>query len=126
MTTIEFFRIVAPEFSGESDATVNQFIALAPSFINVNLYADDSLNLALALKTASLMLARKNSASGQSSGGELLSEKEGDLQRSYGAAIGKNDGLDIYMQQLRDLNMNLGINQYSASTTRMADLVPSL
>ena len=125
MTALTTFRLIAPEFSGETDETVSQFIALAPSFINVNLYGD-SLDLAIALKAASLMLARKNSASGQSGGAELLMEKEGDLQRSYGAATGNNDGLDIYMQQLRDLNMNLGINQYSGSMTRMADWVPSL
>lgn len=125
MTALTTFRLIAPEFSGEDDATVNQFIALAPSFINVNLYGD-SLDLAIALKAASLMLARKNSASGQSSGGELLMEKEGDLQRTYGASTGNNDGLDIYMQQLRDLNMNLGVNQYSGALTRMADWVPSL
>ena len=125
MTALTTFRLIAPEFSGETDETVSQFISLAPSFINVNLYGD-SLDLAIALKAASLMLARKNSASGQSGGAELLMEKEGDLQRSYGAATGKNDGLDIYMQQLRDLNINLGINQYGGAMTRMADWVPAL
>ena len=125
MTALTTFRLIAPEFSGEDDATVNQFIALAPSFINVSLYGD-SLDLAIALKAASLMLARKNSSLGQSSGSELTMEKEGDLQRSYGASKGKNDGLDLYMQQLRDLNINLSINQYSGAMTRMADWVPSL
>jgi hypothetical protein len=126
MSQIETFRLIAPEFADETEATVNQFLALALNFVNVNLYPAESVDLAIALKAASMMLARKNSALGQSSGGELLMEKEGDLQRTYGASTGNNDGLDIYMQQLRDLNMNLGVNQYSCALTRMADWVPSL
>lgn len=126
MTQLSTFRLIAPEFAGESDATVNEFLVLAPLFITLSNYAIASQDLAVALKAASLMLARKNSASGQSSGGELLSEKEGDLQRSYGAAKGQNDGLDLYMQQLRDLELMNGVSRSSASLTRMADLVPSL
>lgn len=126
MTALTVFRTLAPEFAAESDATVNEFLALAPSFVNVALYPAESADIAIALKAASLMLARKNSASGQSSGGELIREREGDLERSYGAASSKNDGLDIYAQQLRDLTLAAGVNQYSASITRMADSIPAL
>jgi hypothetical protein len=126
MTALTVFRTLAPEFAAESDATVNEFLALSPSFVNVALYPAESADIAIALKAASLMLARKNSASGQSSGGELIREREGDLERSYGAASSKNDGLDIYAQQLRDLTLAAGVNQYSASITRMADSIPAL
>jgi hypothetical protein len=126
MTALTTFRLLAPEFAGETDPTVNQFLALAPSFVNLALYTGEAVDIATALKAASLMLARKNSGSGQSSGGELSMEKEGDLQRSYGTSPKMNEGLDLYMQQLRDLNMALGINQYSGALTRMADQVPAL
>ena len=126
MSALTKFRLLAPEFSGELDATVNEFLAIAPNFVNLALYTGEAVDIATALKAASLMLARKNSATGQSSGGEVSMEKEGDLSRSYGAASKFNEGLDIYMQQLRDLNLTLGINQYGAALTRMADLVPPL
>ena len=126
MSALPKFRLLAPEFSGELDATVNEFLAIAPNFVNLALYTGEAVDIATALKAASLMLARKNSATGQSSGGEVSMEKEGDLSRSYGAASKFNEGLDIYMQQLRDLNLALGINQYGAALTRMADLVPAL
>lgn len=126
MSALTKFRLLAPEFSGELDATVNQFLALAPSFVNLALYTGEAVDIATALKAASLMLAQKNSATGQSSGGELTMEREGDLSRSYGASTKFNEGLDIYAQQLRDLNLALGINQYGAAVTRMADVVPAL
>ena len=126
MTALSNFRLLAPEFAGEVDSTVNQFLALAPNFINLALYTGDAIDIATALKAASLMLTQKNSATGQSSGRELTMEKEGDLSRSYGASSKFNEGLDIYAQQLRDLSMSLGINQYSGAITRMADWVPSL
>lgn len=121
MTALTTFRLIAPEFSGENDATVNQFIALAPSFINVNLYSD-SLDLAIALKAASLMLARKKSASGQSSGGELLMEKEGDLQRSYSAGssssiLGSKNQYELMLDRL-SLSIGFGgVTRYGISGT---------
>lgn len=124
--SLETFRLIAPEFAGESDATVNSMLTMAALYVNLDLYPVASQDLAQSLKAASLMLSRKNSANGQSSGGELLSEKEGDLQRSYGAATGQNEGMDIYAQQLRDLELASGLNRYSASVTRMADQVPGL
>lgn len=126
MSALTKFRLLAPEFAAELDATVNEFLALAPSFVNLSLYTGEAADIATALKAASLMLARKNSATGNSSGGEVTMEKEGDLSRSYGAASKFNEGLDMYAQQLRDLNLTLGINQYGAGLTRMADLVPAL
>ena len=124
--SLETFRLIAPEFASESDVTVNAMLTMASLYINLAIYPSESQDLVKSLKAASLMLARKNSGSGQSSGGELLSEKEGDLQRSYGAATGNNDGLDIYMQQLRDLQFACGLNAFSGSLTRMADQVPGL
>ena len=126
MTALTKFRLLAPEFTGEPDATVNELLSLAQSFVNLSLYQGEAVDIATALKAASLMLARKNSATGQSGGGEVSMEKEGDLSRSYGKSSKFNEGMDIYMRQLRDLNLTLGINQYGAALTRMADWVPAL
>lgn len=103
-TQLEVFRIVAPEFSGELDATVQAFLDLAPLYINPEIYPVESRGLALVLKAASLMYQRKRSASGSSSGGAILEEKEGDLMRKYGATGKNGETLDIYEQQLRELS----------------------
>ena len=98
-TSLEYFRIIAPEFSTELDVTVNAFITLAADFIDSTQYTN--ANLVLAYMAASLMYQQKQSSSGQSSGLDLTMEKEGDLQRSYGAS-NSTSGMtkDIYQQQL--------------------------
>lgn len=103
-TQLEVFRIVAPEFAGETDITVQAFLDLAPLYINPEIYPVESRGLALVLKAASLMLNRTRSASGSSSGGALLEEKEGDLMRKYGASNKNGATIDIYEQQLLQLS----------------------
>lgn len=120
MTALTNFRLIAPEFSSESDETVNSFIALASIFIHYEAFAD--ADLATALKSASLMLVRKNSASGASEG-VITMEKEGDLQRSYSEST-LNNGADIYQKMLNDLAIASGIG--FGGITRMADMTPSL
>ena len=97
-TSLEYFRIIAPEFSTELDSTVNAFITLSSDFIDATQYTN--ANLALAYMAASLMYQQKQSASGQSSGLDLTMEKEGDLQRSYGKNSSSTMTKDIYQQQL--------------------------
>lgn len=99
-TSLEYFRIVAPEFASELDATVNAFITLAADFIDASLYTN--ANLALAYMAASLMYQQKQSASGQSSGLDLKREREGDLEREYGVSTSSSNAMakDIYQQQL--------------------------
>ena len=107
MTPLQYFRIVAPEFSAVLDADVNAFLTMAPLFIDVSLFDGETANLATALKAASLMLSQKKSASGSSSGGAIIEEKEGDLMRKYSEANALSGNVDIYEQQLN--NLSLGI-----------------
>lgn len=105
MTPLEAFRLVAPEFAAESDVTVNEFLALALLFINVAAYPYETQPVAQALKAASLMVQRKKSQNGESSGGNLLEEREGDLMRKYA----DDDGVDsdIYAQQLQQITLGV-------------------
>lgn len=92
--------MVAVEFDCELDATVNTFITLAGDFINADLF--DNKELALALQAASLMLMRKQSSTGESSGLDLMREREGDLEREYarGERLSTSSTKDIYQKQL--------------------------
>lgn len=117
-TSLEYFRLVAPEFSGELDATVNTYIGMAASFVNSGAFINPEL--ALAYQAASLMLASKASATGVT-GGALISEKEGDLQRQY-AAPKAGEVTDIYLAQLQRLGAATGFGA-GAILTRMADWI---
>ena len=117
-TSLEYFRLVAPEFSGELDATVNAYIGMASSFINAAAYVNPEL--ATAYQAASLMLSSKNSESGVT-GGALIREKEGDLERHYAAPkIGAAH--DIYLAQLLRLGAATGFSG-CAVLTRMFDVI---
>lgn len=110
-TQLEIFRLVAPEFSAETDLTIQAFLDLAPHFIDPMLYAESVRGFALVYQAASLMYQKKQSTVGNSSGGELASEKEGDLARSYfkgGTANTKTTATDIYAQQLDKLSLAVG------------------
>lgn len=110
-TQLEAFRLVVPEFAAESDATVQAFLDLAPHFIDPMQYDESVRGLALVYQAASLMYRKKQSETGSSSGGELASEKEGDLARSYfkgGGTSIKGASADIYAQQLDALSLAVG------------------
>jgi hypothetical protein len=110
-TQLEAFRLVVPEFAAESDATVQAFLDLAPHFIDPMQYDESVRSLALVYQAASLMYQKNQSALGNSSGGQLASEKEGDLARSYfkGGGVGvKGASSDIYAQQLDTLSLAVG------------------
>ena len=110
-TSLEYVRIIAPEFVDKLDATVNTFIDLANNFIDVNLYANPEL--ALAYMASSLMYQQNQSASGSSNGLDLTMEKEGDLTRQYGRNSTSSNGTtkDIYLQMLDTLT-----KQFAGST----------
>lgn len=110
-TQLEAFRLLIPEFAATSDADVQAFLDLAPHFIDPMQYAESVRGLALVYQAASLMYRKKQSETGSSSGGELASEKEGDLARSYfkGGGVGvKGASSDIYAQQLDTLSLAVG------------------
>jgi len=104
MTPLEAFRIAAPEFAAESDATVNQYLTMATLYINVAGYPVDAQPLAQALKAASLMVLRKTSLTGGSAGGAIIEEREGDLTRKYSEASSSTI-TDIYADQLDKLGL---------------------
>ena len=106
-TQLSVFRIVAPEFAGESDSMVQNYLDLAPLYINPEIYPTESRGLALVLKAASLMLNRKKSSSGSSGGGAIVEEKEGDLMRKYSTDASAVSVVDIYEQQLNQLSLGV-------------------
>lgn len=121
-TQLEVFRLVVPEFASEIDATVQAFLDLAPHFIDPMLYDESVRGFALVYQAASLMYQKNQSALGNSSGGQLASEKEGDLARSYfksGTANTKTTATDIYAQQLDKLSLAVG-----GILTRFGNTIP--
>lgn len=104
-TQLEVVRMIAPEFASVDDATVQNFLDLAPLYIDPEKVPVDRRGLALALKACSLMLDRSQSVNGESHGGNLISEREGDLSRSYGYSASKTGGKakNNYEMQLDEL-----------------------
>lgn len=87
MTTLEVFRLVAPEFSAVNDATVNNAITFVSDEISESKFGSQ-YNKALAYLAAHFLawqavIANTGSTSGAAVGGRIISEKEGDLSRSY-------------------------------------------
>ena len=123
-TQLEVFRLVAPEFATVDDTTVQQFLDLAPLFIDPLLYPEDKRGMALVLQAASLMYQQKQSITGASNGGQLVREKEGDLERQYGSrsssSTSKMIPRNIYLQQLDMLS--LGITGAGIMTRMIGDV----
>lgn len=110
-TAFEAFHIIAPEFADEPDDVVDAMLALAPLHINVSAYPADSQPFVHALQAASLLVQHRKSSAGNSSGGTVISEKEGDLSRTYSEKGGEKD---IYAQQIDKLS--LGVFGFGAMT----------
>lgn len=123
-TQLEALRLIAPEFSGEPNETVQAMLDLSPLIIDPMMYAEDVRGLALVYQACILLSQRKSSAAGTGSmSGELTMEKEGDLQRSYaGGMSDRFGGKNQYQLMLDRLSLNLSMG----GITRMADLVPAL
>ena len=124
-TQLEVFRLVAPEFATVDDTTVQQFLDLAPLFIDPLLYPEDKRGMALVLQAASLMYQQKQSSSGASNGGTLKREKEGDLEREYSVTVSSNSKVmtrNTYLQQLDMLSYGI---TGAGIMTRMIGDVPT-
>lgn len=93
MTQLQWFRFFAPEFAALSDAQVTALLAAAAVFVSTSGLNTDQANAALALYAAHLQWATVNRASVGSSAGNVISEKEGDLSRSYGSMQGDDTWL---------------------------------
>lgn len=96
---------------------------LAPLFIESSLYPAETRDLALVYQACILLAQRDASASGTaSSGGTLVKEKEGDLERQFSSSINSNTGeaaKNQYELMLAKLSMNIS----SGAITRMADWI---
>lgn len=98
MTELEYFRLLAPEFTCTDDATVIQWVAVASTLTNLGSLDAERAAMARALYAAHLMsLSLPQEQGGSGSLGPITSEKEGDLQRTYGAVKGS----DTYLGQTR-------------------------
>lgn len=95
MTPLEYFRLMAPEFASVTDATVNSWLTMAGGLIAVGCLDAERAAMAQALYAAHLMSLATRSGQGGAAMGAVTSEREGDLQRSYG---GVNGG-DTYLGQ---------------------------
>lgn len=109
MTALEYFRLFAPEFSGETDATVNQWLAVAGALANTGCLDAERAAMAQAYYAAHQMALKakvENSGGSCGTSGPITMEKEGDLQRSYGAGPKGSDtltGQTSYGQQYLDI-----------------------
>ena len=96
MAELEYFRLLAPEFASVADATVNQWLSVAGNLVNVGSLDTERAAMARALYAAHMLsLTTRSGQGGAAALGPVTSEKEGDLQRSYGGVKGG----DTYMGQ---------------------------
>jgi hypothetical protein len=83
MTPLEYFRVLAPEFAAVPDASVNVWLQMALDEINVECLDVERAARAQALYAAHLLKTSSSAATGSGGMGQVTSEKEGDLQRTY-------------------------------------------
>lgn len=102
MTALEYFRLLAPEYADTIDATVNKWLAMANLQAAETCFTDERAAMAQALYAAHLLAL---SEGGASSGGAIVSEREGDLSRTYATIKGGDTllGSTSYGQQYIDL-----------------------
>jgi hypothetical protein len=105
MTSLQWFRILAPEFSALTDAQVNALIAAATVFVSTAGLNTDQANAALALYAAHLQWITVNHTGSGSNSGNVKSEREGDLSRTYGTMQGDDTwiGQSPYGMQFNDI-----------------------
>lgn len=104
MTQLQWFRLLASEFSALTDSQVNALLSAAAVFVDTNGLNTDQANAALALYAAHLQWVSVYHTSSTKTG-NVTSEKEGDLSRTYGAMQGDDTwiGQSPYGQQFNDI-----------------------
>lgn len=90
MTQLEYFRLLAPEYAGVIDATVNIWLGIAERIVNVAGMDAETEAMAIALYAAHMY---RVTVSASSTMGIVESEKEGDLARSYAKLSGSDTWL---------------------------------
>lgn len=106
MTELEYFRLLAPEFASVSDATANQWLSVAGNLTETGCLDTERAAMARALYAAHMLsLTTRSGQGGAAALGPVTSEKEGDLQRSYGSVKGGDTymGQTPYGQQYLDI-----------------------
>lgn len=106
MTELEYFRLLAPEFASVNDVTVNQWLTMAGNLVNAGCLDAERAAMARALYAAHMLsLSTRSGQGGAAALGAVTSEKEGDLQRSYGGVKGGDTylGQTSYGQQYLDI-----------------------
>ena len=101
MTALEYFRLLAPEYAATIDATVNKWLAMADLQAAEICFTDERAAMAQALYAAHLLTL--STAGG--AGGAIVSEREGDLSRTYATIKGGDTvlGSTSYGQQYIEL-----------------------
>jgi hypothetical protein len=111
MTELEMFRALCPEFAATPDEKVNIMIELARPHVSAERFGQ-FYSQALAYRAAHTMAMQAlalnaGSTSPEVIGGDVISEKEGDLQRQYAQYMNsqKPDSLDrtYYGRELKTL-----------------------
>ena len=102
MTPLEYFRLLAPEFASVADATVNQWLSVAGNLTETGCLDTERAAMAQALYAAHLLTL---STAGSSAVGAVVSEREGDLSRTYATINGGDTvlGSTSYGQQYIEL-----------------------
>ena len=106
MTPLEYFRILAPEFASVVDGTVQTWLTMAGNLANTGCLDAERAAMALALYAAHMLRLTLAHAQGTVGAlGTVTSEREGDLQRTYGALKGSDSwlGQTPYGQQYIDI-----------------------
>ena len=105
MTQLQWFRFFASEYSTLTDAEVAVLLSAASVFVDTNGLNTDQSNAALALYAAHLQWISVNRTSLTSPSGNVKSEKEGDLSRTYAEMDGEDTwiGQSPYGMQFNDL-----------------------
>ena len=100
MTKLEYFRLLAPEFASVPDAAVNSWLTMAGNLIEVGCLDAERAAMAQALYAAHLLALSEGGA-----GGAIVSEREGDLSRTYATIKGCDTllGSTSYGQQYIEL-----------------------
>ena len=101
MTELEYFRLLAPEFASVADATVNQWLSVAGNLTETGCLDAERAAMAQALYAAHLLTL--STAGGAV--GAVVSEREGDLSRTYATIKGCDTvlGSTSYGQQYIEL-----------------------
>lgn len=93
MDQLAWFRFYAPEYSALPDSEVQTLLTVAAEFVYAPCLSPNLLNAAIALYAAHMRSLQVLSASGNGFRGAVISEKEGDLSRTYASGQGTGDPL---------------------------------